>query len=141
MNKVKNSEQPKAAPAYQNRVTLVGFLGDKPTQHENRAILSLATKISWKAKDSDEWQSITEWHRVIAWDKLAKSLSSFAKGDHVLVEGELRSNCYDREAPVVGGGTAIVPMKTWEIRARAIRKLVRTKQPAQKPAKALKAAA
>ena len=32
-------------------------------------------------------------------------------------------------------------MTSWEIRARAVRKLVRKKKPAQKPAKALKAAA
>src|SRR5262252_336204 len=54
-NKTKNSEQPKAAPAYQNRVTLVGYLGRAPEIQEGRAVLSLATKVSWKPKDSDEW--------------------------------------------------------------------------------------
>jgi hypothetical protein len=59
-NKAKNSKQAKAAPAYQNRVTLVGYLGRQPEVLEGRAVLSLATKTSWKPKDSDEWQSRTD---------------------------------------------------------------------------------
>ena len=142
MNKEKNKpEEPKAAPMYQNQVRLVGFLGADPLQHENRAIFSLATKNSWKAQDSEEWQHHTEWHRCVAWGKLADAVKPLAKGDHVLVEGELRSGSYDKELPVIGGGTTIVPMTSWEIRVRAVRKLVRKKKPAQKPAKALKAAA
>ena len=142
MNKVKNNpEEPKAAPMYQNQVRLVGFLGADPVQHENRAIFSLATKTSWKAQDSEEWESYSQWHRCVAWGKLAEAVQPFARGDHVQIEGELRSGSYDKELPVVGGGTTIVPMTSWEIRVRAVRKLVRKKKPAQKPAKALKAAA
>ena len=127
-----NSEEPKAAPTYQNLVRLVGFLGDQPEQHETRAILSLATKTSWKAKDSEEWQHHTEWHRVVAWDKLAEAVKSFAKGDHVLVEGELSSSTYERKP--VGGNGVVAIVKAWEIRARAIRKLEHKKK--KKPAKA-----
>jgi hypothetical protein len=44
-NKVKNNtEEPKAAPIYQNQVRLVGFLGKDPEQYENRTVLSLATE-------------------------------------------------------------------------------------------------
>jgi hypothetical protein len=91
-NKTKNSTEPKAAPAYQNRVNLIGYLGRAPEQLEGRAVLSLATKVSWKPKDSDEWQSRSDWHRIVAWDKLAEAVRSLAKGDHVMVEGELRSS-------------------------------------------------
>jgi single stranded DNA-binding protein len=143
MNKVKNNtEEPKAAPLYQNQVRLVGFLGKDPEQYENRTILSLATKKSWKKPDSDEWDSHTEWHRVMVWDELAKSLGCFAKGDHVLVEGELRSSSYLKHVNV-GVDTISVPSIAWEIRARAVRKLARKKKPAAKAAKAkpLKAAA
>jgi hypothetical protein len=41
-----------------------------------------------------------------------------------MVEGDLRSSRYDREVDVIGGGRAIVPMKSWQIRARSVRKLV-----------------
>lgn len=136
MKKAKNSKEPKAelkaepnaAPPYQNQVRLVGFLGDSPQLHEDRAVFSLATKTSWKAAGSDEWQSHTEWHRVVAWGKLAPAVGTLAKGDHVLVEGELRSSQYERDIPVIGGSTATVTVKAWEIRARAVRKLVRSKR-------------
>ena len=135
MNKSKNKpEELKAAPMYQNHVRLVGFLGSEPERHENRTVLSLATQISWKPKDSDKWEQVTEWHRVTTWGKLAEAVASLAKGEHVLVEGELRSSSYEKQALVVGGGTAIVPMKSWEIRARLVRKLARKKT--NKPAKA-----
>ena len=130
-NKAKNSEEPKAAPAYQNRVTLVGYLGRDPEVLDGRAVLSLATKTSWKPKDSEDWQSRTEWHRVTAWGQLAEAVRTFAKGDHVIVEGELRSGQYHRQVPVTGGDVVEVTMKTWEIRARIVRKLVaKAKAPA-----------
>jgi single-strand DNA-binding protein len=141
MNKVKNNtEEPKAAPYYQNQAQLVGFLGKDPEQYENRAVLSLATKKSWKAKDSDEWQDHTEWHRVIVWDKLAEGVRALAKGDHVLVEGELRSSFYQKQV-TVGVDTITVPMTSWEIRAYAVRKLVRKQKPAAKAKKAQTVAA
>ena len=140
MNKAKNnSEEPKTAPMYQNQVRLVGFLGADPVQHENRAVFSVATKVSWKPdQNSDEWESLTQWHHCVAWDKLAEAVRPLAKGDHVLVEGELRTHSYDKELPVVGGGTTMVPTKVWEIRVRAVRKLARKKKPAQKTGKTVK---
>lgn len=131
MNKAKNSEQPKAAPAYQNRVTLVGYLGRAPEIQEGRAVLSLATKVSWKPKDSDEWQSRSDWHRVVAWDKLAEAVRSFAKGDHVIVEGELRSSEWNDLYRVDDGTYVPVKVRVWEVRARSVRKLVRKKKAVQ----------
>jgi single stranded DNA-binding protein len=142
MNKVKdNPEEPKAAPMYQNQVRLVGFLGKDPEHRENRAILSLATKTSWQAKDSDKWESHTEWHRIVVWDKLSEAVKPLAKGDYVLVEGELRSGEYERDVQFTDGNVAPVKHRAWEIRARAVRKLARKKKPAEKPAKATKDAA
>jgi single-strand DNA-binding protein len=133
-NKKKNEEPtPNAAPLYKNRVELIGYLGHKPELVNGHAVLSLATKTSWKDKGSDEWQSRTEWHRVIAWGPLVDAVKPFATGEYVLVEGELKSSEYEREVAVVGSsGKAIVLTRSWEIRARAIRKLVR--KPAKKKA-------
>ena len=132
MNKVKNNpEEPKAAPLYQNQVRLVGFLGKDPELHENRAILSLATKTSWQVKDSDKWESHTEWHRIVVWDTTAEAVKPLAKGDYVLVEGELRSGEYERDLVLKDGSPACVPMRAWEIRGRAIRRLERVKKAAQ----------
>lgn len=131
----KTEQKTNAAPHWINRVTLVGFAADKPDQYDGFAILRLATKVSWKDKTSGEWQSHTDWHRIVAWNGLADAVKDYVKGDHVMVEGELRSSEYDREVQVVGAGKAVISTKTWEIRARAIRKLDR-KPKAESQAKA-----
>ena len=134
MKKNKTTEQKtSAAPAYTNRVTLVGFIADKADQYNGCAVLRLATQASWKDKTSGKWESHTDWHRIVAWNGLADAVKDFAKGDHVMVEGELRSSEYDREVQVVGAGKAVISQKTWEIRARAIRKLDRKPKAESQP--------
>ena len=60
---------------------------------------------------------------MTAWGPLAEAVRDFAKGDHVIVEGELRSSQYQRAVQVNAGDIVEVAMKSWEIRARSIRKL------------------
>src|SRR5438105_1110094 len=59
---------------YLNRITLIGFIGSdaerKAANATNIAIFSLATKTSWK-NDAGTWESRTEWHRCVAFGKLA----------------------------------------------------------------------
>ena len=55
---------------YMNQLTIIGFTGQDADFHytpNGTAVttLSLATKESWK-NDNDEWQSRTDWHRVVA---------------------------------------------------------------------------
>jgi len=140
MKKNETTEQKtSAAPAYTNRVTLVGFIADKPDQYNGCAILRLATQASWKDKTTGKWESHTDWHRVAAWNGLADGVKDYAKGDHVMVEGELRSSSYDREVQIVGAGKAVISTKTWEIRARAIRKLDRKPKAESTPKAAIPA--
>ncbi len=121
-----------------NRVTLIGFLGaDAETKSSNNgelAILSLATKTSWK-NDSGEWESRTEWHRCVAFSGMARAAAGLKKGAHVLVEGELRSREYDREVSA-GSQTATISQRVWEIRVEQIIKLDRTPkaEPSEEPA-------
>ena len=88
---------------YLNRITLMGFLGGdaekKVSNATNIAVFSLATKTSWK-NDAGTWESRTEWHRCIAFGRLAEFAGSLAKGAHVAIEGELRSHEYQREVVV-----------------------------------------
>jgi Single-strand binding protein family len=51
--------------------------------------LSLATSVSWKEKNSNEYQTRTEWHRILCWNKLAEWAGALQKGAYVEVEGEL----------------------------------------------------
>src|SRR5215831_17968343 len=59
---------------YLNRITLIGFLGGdaekKGSNATNIAVFSLATKTSWK-NDAGTWESRTEWHRCVAFGRLA----------------------------------------------------------------------
>jgi len=76
---------------YQNRLSLIGFSGKEPEQKFTNGgvaytVLSLATKTSWK-NDKDEWESRTEWHRIIAWSKLGEFALTLSKGAHLQVEG------------------------------------------------------
>lgn len=53
-----------------NKAQLIGFLGADPERKENgngnsHLVLSVATNTSWKKPNSEEWESRTEWHRVV----------------------------------------------------------------------------
>ena len=80
--------------------THLGFLGGdaerKVIDATNIAMISLATKTSWK-NDAGTWESRTEWHRCVAFGRLAEFAATLTKGAHVAVEGELRSREYQRE--------------------------------------------
>ena len=84
---------------YQNKVTLIGFLGNDAEVRTNNdrsfTTLSLATKSSYK-KDG-KYISHTEWHRCIVFGKLPEFAKTLTKGAHVQVEGELRSREYENK--------------------------------------------
>ena len=65
-----------------------------------------------------------EWHRCVAFGKLADFASNLAKGAHVVVEGELRCHEYQREV-AVGNQKTSIPQRVWEIRVDSILKLDR----------------
>jgi single-strand DNA-binding protein len=112
---------------YQNKVTLIGFLGNdaEVRTNDNRSFttLSLATKSSYK-KDG-QYISHTEWHRCVVFGKLSEFAGMLKKGAHLQVEGELRSREY--ETKKVGKKPA--QKKTiWEIRVNSILKLDRAEK-------------
>lgn len=118
---------------YQNRSSLIGFLGKDAERRSTKTnnipytVLSLATKTSWKDKTTGEYVSRTEWHRCIAWGKLGEWAASLMKGMHVQIEGELRSREYVEK---VGEKKAKVDVKrrVWEIRVDSILKLDRAER-------------
>jgi single-strand DNA-binding protein len=119
-----------------NRVTLIGFIGadaeKKVAGTTNIAVFSVATKTSWK-NDSGSWESRTDWHRCVAFGKLANFAGTLTKGAHVAIEGELRSREYYREV-TVGAEKTTITQRVWEIRIDTILKLdraARGDEPAQ----------
>lgn len=82
-----------------NRITLIGFLGqDAETRSTPNGTattrFSLATSVSWKEKGNNEYQTRTEWRRILCWSKLAEWAGTLQKGAYVEVEGELRYREY-----------------------------------------------
>jgi single-strand DNA-binding protein len=110
---------------YQNKVTLIGFLGSdaEVRSNDNRSFttLSLATKSSYK-KDG-KYISHTEWHRCIVFGKLSDFAGTLKKGAHIQVEGELRSREYDSKK-------TDSKQRIWEIKVDSILKLDRAEKSA-----------
>lgn len=80
-----------------NKVQLIGHLGrDVELRYmpsgEAVANLAIATSSEWKDRDSGERQQATEWHRCVAFGKLAELIAQYcAKGSNVYIEGKLRT--------------------------------------------------
>jgi single-strand DNA-binding protein len=124
------TEEKETTIVYANRVSLTGFLGkdaEIKTTRNNASftVLSLATKRSWKDRETEAWKSETTWHRVIAWGKLGESAANLLKGAHLQIEGEIRSREYVQKTG--GKKSAEVKKTITEIRATSIAKLDRTK--------------
>jgi single-strand DNA-binding protein len=83
-----------------NKVILVGNLGRDPEIRYTRdgtavANLSLATTETWNDANGQR-QERTEWHRVVAWGKLAEIAKEYlGKGRQVYIEGRLQTRSWD----------------------------------------------
>jgi single-strand DNA-binding protein len=115
---------------YSNRATLTGFLGKDAEVHNTRnqksfTILSLATKRSWKDRESGEYKSQTTWHRCIVFGKLSEFAATLTKGAHVQIEGEIRTREY---TPKSGKDGVATKRSITEVRVLALVKLDRPKK-------------
>ena len=83
-----------------NKVMLIGRLGADPQLKytpSGRANVNfnLATNASWKDQDGNN-QERTDWHRIVAWGKLAEVIGEWLKkGSSVYIEGRLQTRSYD----------------------------------------------
>jgi single-strand DNA-binding protein len=79
-----------------NKVLLIGHLGKDPEVRYTPdgspvATFSLATSENWTDKNGSR-QEHTEWHNVVAWNKLADLCKKYlTKGRQVYIEGRIRS--------------------------------------------------
>ena len=111
---------------YLNSVTLTGFLGGdaeaRTTKNDvNVTVLSLATKSSWRDPDNGEWLSRTDWHRCVAFGRVAHTAALLKKGDYVHVQGQLQTREYS-------GGKDSEKQRIVEIRSSAVFKAERLTQ-------------
>jgi single-strand DNA-binding protein len=86
-----------------NKVILIGRLGKDPEVKYTPsgapvAKFSLATDEVFKDR-SGEQQKRTEWHNIVAWNKLAEICGEFlTKGKLVYIEGSIRSRQWEDQA-------------------------------------------
>lgn len=95
-----------------NKAILIGNLGSDPEIRTTGngakvAQFSIATSRKW-TNNSGEQQEKTEWHRVVAWSKLAEVVERYVKkGQQVYVEGEIQYRSYEDKDGVTKYSTEI----------------------------------
>ncbi len=83
-----------------NKVILVGNLGRDPEVRYTKdgtavANLNLATTETWNDGQGQR-QERTEWHKVVAWGKLAEIAKEYlGKGKQVYIEGRLQTRSWE----------------------------------------------
>ncbi len=83
-----------------NSIRLIGNLGADPDFLEldggrKLSKMSIATQDKYKNKEG-EFVEQTEWHKVIAWGRLADVAQKFlSKGKQVAIEGKLMHRSYE----------------------------------------------
>lgn len=83
-----------------NNVTLIGYLGSDAETRNTRnnsamTVLSLATKRTWKNRDTGERRSQTTWHRCVVFGRTAEFAAGLKKGAHLQVAGEIQTRSYE----------------------------------------------
>lgn len=79
-----------------NKAIIVGNLGADPeiryTQNGSPvATFNVATTERWRDKENNQQES-TEWHRIVAWRKLAEICGEYLhKGSRVYIEGKIQT--------------------------------------------------
>ena len=85
-----------------NKVILMGNLGADPEMRYTAsgtavAKFSLATSRKFTGKDGQK-QEKTEWHRIVAWGKLAEICGQYlSKGKQVMIEGRIEYGSYEKD--------------------------------------------
>jgi single-strand DNA-binding protein len=125
---VRNAPEKRPQFHIKNKAILIGFLGgdaEVRTGKNNQKFttLSLATKTSYKDKESGEYISHTEWHRAIVFGKLGEFAATLKKGAHIQIGGEIRHTEYTPNK-------AKKPVRTDSIRVNSILKLDRAEKAA-----------
>lgn len=83
-----------------NKVILIGNLGKDPEVKYTPsgtavAKFSIATNERYKDKGG-EWQDRTEWHNIVAWQRLAEIVGEYVKkGSKLYIEGRLQTSSWD----------------------------------------------
>ena len=84
-----------------NKVMLIGRLGQDPEIKDagstSVANFSIATNENWTDKNGEK-QERTEWHNIVAWDKLADLAGNYLRrGSNIYCEGKLQTRSWESQ--------------------------------------------
>lgn len=82
-----------------NKAMLIGNLGRDPEMRytpDGKPIATFSVATSRNRRDPNgNWMDETEWHRIVAWDRLAETAGQYLhKGSKVYIEGRIQSRKY-----------------------------------------------
>ena len=96
-----------------NKALLIGRLGADPEVRytpDGTMVVNfrLATDLQWKDKNGEKLQR-TEWHRIVAYGKLAEICSNYlSKGKLIFIEGRIQTRSWEDKDGVKRSTTEIV---------------------------------
>jgi len=78
-----------------NKAIILGNLGRDPemrTTQSGQQVANFSVATSRKYKQGEEWKEETEWHKVVAWGRLAEICGQYLqKGKQVYIEGRIQT--------------------------------------------------
>jgi single-strand DNA-binding protein len=79
-----------------NNVNLIGYLSSDAESRTTRnnstlTVLSLATKQTWKNRETGGRESRTTWHRCVVFGKTAEYAATLTRGTHLQIVGEIQT--------------------------------------------------
>lgn len=97
-----------------NRVELIGHLGGDPNMRYSQkgdavASFSIATSDSWTDQQTGQKREKTEWHRLVAFGKMAEIIGQYCRSGHRLwIEGKLETSKYKDPEGITRYSTQII---------------------------------
>ena len=98
---------------YLNKALIIGNLGRDPEMRYTQGgqavtNFSVATGPRWAGPDGEQRED-TEWHRIVAWGKLAEICNEYlGKGSSVYIEGRIQTRQYEDREGITRYSTEIV---------------------------------
>lgn len=84
-----------------NKVSLIGNLAQDPETRtlpsgQSVALFSIATNYAWRDAKTKEKKSRADFHRIVAWGKLAEIITTYLKkGSKVFLEGRIQNRSWE----------------------------------------------
>ncbi|MDE2992401.1 MAG: single-stranded DNA-binding protein [Chloroflexota bacterium] len=101
---------------YVNKAMIIGNLGRDPEMRytqSGQAVTNFSVATTDRLTGPDgEQHEVTEWHRIVAWAKLAEICNEYlSKGSSVYIEGRLQTRQYEDREGATRRTTEIVALE------------------------------